>query len=146
MDENELQQRIQTAVSYLDDRNYTCAQSVACAFADRTDLHPDIIYRLSEGCGGGLGTMGSETCGTLIGAAMIIGYATSGGMGQPVSKARTFEKLRPIVARFKEKNGSTYCDDLQGLTGNPPLRSCEGCVADACTMLAEALDADGEQG
>jgi C_GCAxxG_C_C family probable redox protein len=140
MDDNELQQRIQTAVSYLDDRNYTCAQSVACAFADYTDLDPDIIYRLSEGCGGGLGTMGNETCGTLIGTAMILGCVTSGGMDQPASKGRTFEKLRPIVARFKEKNGSTYCGELQGLTGSAALRSCEGCVADACTMLAEALD------
>ncbi|MGN0076627.1 MAG: C-GCAxxG-C-C family protein [Parafannyhessea sp.] len=117
---------------------YNCAQSVACACSGLTDVDADELFRLMEGFGGGMGGF-SETCGALSGAIAILSSTTSGGTANPRTKAGTYARVRPIVSSFREKNGSTRCPELKGMTGGPVLRSCDGCIEDACNLLLDAL-------
>ncbi len=120
---------------------YNCAQSVACALGDLTNLDEDTLFRVAEGFGGGMGGF-TETCGALSGAVVILGLRTSGGTANPKTKARTYARTRPVVAAFREKNGATRCPELKGMTGGPVLRSCDGCIEDACNLLLDAVEAE----
>ena len=46
------------------DRGFNCAQSVACVFADKTDLDEKTLFRVTEGLGLGMGCM-DGTCGAI---------------------------------------------------------------------------------
>lgn len=120
---------------------YNCAQSVACACSDLTDLGEDALFRVAEGFGGGMGGF-TETCGALSGVVAVLGLRTSGGTANPTTKARTYARTKPVVAAFGKKNGSTRCPELKGMTGGPVLRSCDGCIEDACNLLLDAIEAE----
>lgn len=118
---------------------FNCAQCVACAAADVVELDEDQAFRLMEGFGGGMGGF-SETCGAISGGVATFGWLNSGGMEHPKTKGSTYKLARRLVAEFKEKNGSTLCGDLKGLTGGPVLRSCDGCIEDALRMTLDILE------
>lgn len=126
-------------------RGYNCAQCVACALADLTDVDCDTLFRLMEGFGGGMGGF-SETCGALSGGAAVIGYRNSDGRQNPKTKGATYKLTRTLVSEFRNANGSTLCPDLKGLRGQPPLRSCDGCIEDGVRMTLEVLQAAKEAG
>jgi C_GCAxxG_C_C family probable redox protein len=117
---------------------YNCAQSVACACADRVGLDEDIAFRLMEGFGGGMGGF-TETCGAISGGVAVLGFLNSGGTENPHTKGSTYKLAREVVGHFDEKNGSTLCKELKGLTGGPVLRSCDGCIDDAMHIMLDIL-------
>ena len=45
-----------------------------------------------------------------------------------------------LAQQFKQKNTSTICEELKGLTGGPMLRSCPGCIEDALRMTLALLE------
>ncbi len=146
-DEKARQRYIDRALE-LHHSGYNCAQSVVCALSDLTDmdedtlfLDEDTLFRVAEGFGGGMGGF-TETCGALSGAVAILGLRTSGGTANPKTKARTYARTRPVVAAFREKNGTTRCPELKGMTGGPVLRPCDGCIEDACNLLLDAVEAE----
>ena len=47
----------------LHNKGYNCAQAVACVFADELGMKESEVFRLMEGFGFGMGTMG--TCGAV---------------------------------------------------------------------------------
>ena len=51
---------------------YNCAQSVACAFADKVDLDKVALFKVTEGLGLGMGGM-NGTCGAISAAAVLAG-------------------------------------------------------------------------
>ena len=51
---------------------YNCAQAVACAFCDVTGMDTDAAARMASSFGGGLGRL-REVCGTVSGAALVLG-------------------------------------------------------------------------
>ena len=55
-------------------KGYNCAQSVSCAFSDRTDFDEETIFRLTEGLGLGMGGM-QGMCGAIAAAGVQIGRA-----------------------------------------------------------------------
>ena len=118
---------------------FNCAQCVACASADVVGLDENEAFRLMEGFGGGMGGF-SETCGAISGGVATFGYLNSGGLQNPKTKGSTYKLARRLVKEFGEKNGSTLCGDLKGLTGGPVLRSCDGCIEDALCMTLDILD------
>lgn len=117
---------------------YNCAQCVACACADRVGLDEDYAFRLMEGFGGGMGGF-TETCGAISGGVAVLGFLNSGGTQNPHTKGSTYKLSREVVERFGEKNGSTLCKELKGLTGGPVLRSCDGCIDDAMRIMLDVL-------
>lgn len=120
---------------------YNCAQAVSVACSDLAGLDEDQLFRMMEGFGAGMGGF-SETCGALSGAIAILSSTASGGTANPRTKAGTYARVRPIVSSFREKNGSTRCPELKGMTGGPVLRSCDGCIEDACNLLLDALSVE----
>lgn len=122
---------------------YNCAQCVAVACAHRVDLDEDAAFRIMEGFGGGMGNF-TQTCGAISGGIALFGFANSGGLQNPKTKASTYKLSRQLVERFEEANGSTLCGDLKGLTGGPVLRSCDGCIEDATRITLDVLDIYGE--
>lgn len=123
--------RAERAAAYKLSGKYNCAQSVACAFSGDVNMDADTLGRITSAFGTGFGcTRG--TCGALVGAGVILGLK----IGDRV-KARA--EMKEMMDKFEAKNGATICRQLKGIDTGKPLRSCEGCVADAATLLSATL-------
>lgn len=59
---------------------YNCAQSVACAFADKVDLDKVALFKVTEGLGLGMGGM-NGTCGGHFGGGCAGGAEEYRGSG-----------------------------------------------------------------
>lgn len=123
----------------LHDQKYNCAQSVACAFAEDLNIDPQIVFKLLEGFGLGMGcTQG--TCGAISGAIALLGLKGSdGNLEAPATKAQTYQLSKELLLKFQEKNGATICRDLKGIETGQVLRSCPGCIEDAVELVEEIL-------
>ncbi len=131
---------------------YNCSQAVACAFCDVTGLDIDTAARLASSFGGGLGRL-REVCGTVSGAALVLGIAR--GYSDPKdfeAKKRHYALVQEFARRFSEQNGSIVCRELlSGIgvtTGGAPeartsayyaKRPCPALAASAAGILEELL-------
>ncbi len=120
---------------------YNCAQAVVCAFGDVTGLDVDEAARLSSSFGGGLGRL-REVCGTVSGAAIVLGIAR--GYSDPKdfeAKKAHYALVQEFARRFREKNGAIVCRELlQGVEvapgGVPEARTPEYYKKRPCPALA----------
>ena len=118
---------------------YNCAQAVACAYCEDLGYDPDLVFRMAEGFGLGMGGM-QCTCGAVSGAVMLAGMIGSNPEEGGKTKSLTYKKAREIPERFLKKNGSVICADLKGVTTGKVLRSCPGCIEDAVEIAADVLE------
>ena len=99
---------------------YNCAQSVACAFCDVTGLEMDAAARMASSFGGGLGRL-REVCGTVSGAALVLGMVK--GYADPrdyEAKKAHYVLVQEFARRFKEQSGSIICRELlRGVETSP---------------------------
>ena len=124
----------------LHDQKYNCAQSVACAFAEDLNIDPQILFKVCEGFGLGMGCM-NGTCGAISGAMTLLGLKNSdGNLNSPATKAQTYQLSKEILQKFEAKNGATICRDLKGIETGKVLRSCPGCIEDAVELVQEILE------
>lgn len=134
MSEHKNTGRAEAAIA-LHDRGFNCAQSVACAFADKTNLEKEILFRITEGLGLGMGSM-TGTCGALSAAALLCGLKCSTAhLDHPDSKAVTYQLSRSCMRAFEEKNGSVICQELKGVRTGKVLRPCPDCIRDAVEII-----------
>lgn len=130
-------------------KGYNCAQSVLLAFGDVTGLDAKTAAMLSSSFGGGLGRL-RELCGTVSGAAMVLGLVQ--GYADPddtEAKTAHYHRVQEFARRFREKNGSIICRELlsgvQTIEGNDPEQRTDAyykkrpCPA-LCRCAAEILD------
>lgn len=123
----------------LHDKKYNCAQSVACAFAEEVGVDMEVLFKACEGFGLGMGCM-EGTCGAISGAVCLAGFLNSdGNVGNPGTKASTYQLSKQIVEAFARKNQATICRDLKGVDTGKVLRSCPGCIEDAVEIVQEVL-------
>lgn len=122
---------------------YNCCQAVACSFAEALGYPEDVVFRMGEGFGAGMGGM-QCTCGAVSGAVMTAGMKNSTGKDLPKSKGQTYQLSKTLAEKFQEKNGSVICCEIKGLTGGQVLRSCDGCIEDAVRLAEEVLDLENE--
>lgn len=80
-----------------------------CAFADEFGMDADSAAKVASGLGGGVGRM-REVCGTVTGAALVIGMR-----GGP-DKNAVYPKVQEFCAKFREECGSIVCRALHALT------------------------------
>ncbi len=126
----------------LHSQGYNCCQSVCIAYADKLNIDKDILFKLSEGFGAGMGNL-QGSCGALSAAVMIAGLINSGGIdAQRRTKAKTYRLVAEINKEFVEKAGSMYCKDIKGVGTGKVLRSCDGCIEDACDIIDNLLLTD----
>ncbi len=138
MTNTELKARIDKSIE-LHSKGYNCAQAVACAFCDKTPFSEDLIFRMTEGLGRGMGGM-DATCGAISAACVLSGLKNStANLDAPDSKQDSYSDSQFCITAFKEKNGSLICRELTGEDTGTPLRSCDGCIEDAVVIVAEKL-------
>jgi len=119
-------------------RGYNCAQSVVCAYCDLFDIEEKTAFRIAEGFGLGMGSMG--TCGAVAAMSMIVGMKESdGNLEKPTTKKVCYKKMKQLSNEFEKKNGSLICSEIKGVDTGVVLRSCNGCMEDACKLLDEYL-------
>ena len=119
-------------------KGYNCAQAVACAFSRRLGMDEKEVFRIMEGFGFGMGTMG--TCGAVSAMAAVIGMKESdGALEKPATKKACYRAMKKLTADFQDKNGSVVCRELKGVDTGTVLRSCDGCIEDAARLLEEYL-------
>ena len=120
---------------------YNCAQAVACAFCDVTGLDVDTSARMASSFGGGLARL-REVCGTVSGAALVLGLAR--GYADPAdrgAKIDHYARVQEFARRFKAENGSYICRELlRGVEtapgGVPEERTAEYYKKRPCPELA----------
>lgn len=122
----------------LHNSGYNCCQATVCAFAQKLGIDEDVLFKISEGFGLGMGTM-NYTCGAVSGAVMLAGLKNSGGTSQR-TKAATYKLAEKITNEFNAKNQSVICRELKGVDTGKILRSCSGCIEDAVKIAEEILE------
>ncbi len=119
-------------------KGYNCAQAVACAFSDLVDMSERDIFKAAEGFGFGMGTMG--TCGAVSGMALLTGLKMSdGNLEKPASKRTCYQMMQAMTQEFVNMNKSVICRQIKGIDGGGVLRSCDGCVEDAASIVEKML-------
>ena len=108
-----------------------CAQAVLATYADIAGMTEQQAMDLGNAFGSGMGNM-EGTCGALVGAGMALGMITA-------DKLRARKAMINIMNEFQQRNGATQCRMLKGVGTGHVLRSCEGCVADACELLEQHI-------
>lgn len=111
--------------------SHNCAQAVVCTYCDMVGLPEQTALDIAGAFGSGMGSM-DGTCGSLVGAGMVLGLATKDRI-----KARA--QMKEIMNKFQERNGATQCKYLKGIGTGVRLRECPDCVADASEFLEEYL-------
>lgn len=82
-----------------------CSQAVLDAFAGDFGLDPELAGRIACGLGGGVGRE-REVCGTVTGAAMVL------GLRHGADKDVVYPQVQEFIRRFKAECGSIVCRDL----------------------------------
>lgn len=96
-------------------QGYNCAQAVFGSYIDLfDDLDFDQAMTISYGFGGGLG-MTREICGTLTGAAMLLGLKYGKGQADVEHKKFVNQKVNELCQEFEIDSGSLVCGELLGL-------------------------------
>lgn len=113
---------------------YNCAQAVFVAFSDATGIDEKTAFALSSSFGGGMGRM-REVCGAVSGMLMVIGALRGSG-----DKAAHYARVRELMGRFREENGSYVCRELMKLPagtsgGDPEPRTPEYYKRRPCSEL-----------
>lgn len=89
-----------------------CSQAVFTAFSEVLGIDESTAKKVSIGLGGGVGRL-REVCGTVSGAAMVLGMIYGGENAE--DKASAYSKIQEFAAEFKKENGSVVCRTLLGL-------------------------------
>ena len=65
----------------------------------------------------------------------VLGYCNSKGPSDTTTKRESYRLASELEAAFQIKNGSLICKELKGVDTKVVLRSCQGCIEDACRFL-----------
>lgn len=134
----ELKKRIENIHQY-HEKGYNCAQSIVCAYADKVNMDKEILFKIAEGFGLGMGGM-NGTCGAISAAVILNGLKTStGNMQCPNSKMQTYRIGKLISDEFLKKNGTLTCKELKGVETKKVVRSCPGCMEDVAEIIEKYL-------
>lgn len=124
------------------DKGYNCAQAVACTYCDYVGVEEEVMFKMTEALGLGMGGM-EGTCGAVTGACVLAGMKrSSGNLEKPNTKAESYKLSREIVKAFQEKNKSVVCKELKGVETGIVLRPCADCIKDAAEIVEQVLFAD----
>lgn len=121
------------------DKGYNCAQAVACTYCDLVGVEEEMMFRMTEALGLGMGGM-AGTCGAVTGACVLAGMKQSTGqLEKPDSKASSYKLSKEIVKQFEEKNQSVVCRTLKGVDTGNVLLPCSECIRDAARLAEKVL-------
>ena len=79
-------------------KGYNCAQAVACVYCDAFGIDEQTAFKMAEGFGFGMGTMG--TCGAVSAMALCAGMKNSDGdLMSPKTKKETYRMIKEMTKK-----------------------------------------------
>ena len=94
-------------------QGYSCAQSVAGAFADLTGWEPEQLFAAVGSFGGGVGGSHEELCGAVSGGLLVLGLLFPHTQGEDRDgKRQIYGLAKQFRQRFFETFGHTRRGDL----------------------------------
>lgn len=133
----------QDQVQALFESGYNCAQSVFAAYCDLFGISRETGLKLSCSLGGGYARM-REMCGAVSGMALICGLACGNtDPSDQTAKTENYTKMREMIERFREENGSYLCRELLGVesaeaSASPSPRTKEYYASRPCSQLVRS--------
>lgn len=136
------------------EQGYNCAQAVAGAFCDKTDIDLNTMMRLASVFGGGMGRL-REVCGAVSGMFIVTGLLFGYDSTEDIeAKKQLYSQVQALANDFKSQNGSYVCRELLGLDikgADSPVpeartaqyykkRPCKELVGDAAEILDRFLE------
>lgn len=118
-------------------QGYNCAQAVIAAYLDQMPMSQEDAMRTAYGFGGGVG-MTREICGTLTGAAMVLGQVYGKAEADVKQKQFVNKKVSAICQEFQESHGSVICGELLGLRETDKVvnrKTCDDLIAEVVRFL-----------
>jgi len=128
----------------------TCAESMLTAGCEALGLRSPLVPDIGLGLAGGVGLQG-ETCGAILGAAMVLSLTVAGREPDYAKKKqRVFAAAGKLFKDFQKVHGDTRCRKLCGLDlttpegrkaleGGVKAKTCAKFVETAARLLAEAM-------
>ena len=131
---------------------YNCAQSVALAYADITNLDEEMVAKITASFGGGMGRL-REVCGAVSGMAFLASFISPcPSADNAEAKKVNYALVQEFAEAFRLRNGNIVCRSLLGLdrpkdepTPSPRTaeyykkRPCAEYVYDAALIVGEYL-------
>lgn len=141
-----------------DEKYGGCAQSTFLAVAEVTELdYDEDVFKSLVGLSGGVGDLGTGTCGAVTGAAAAISLSIDSGM-EKIEKDgdkrwEIYSEIARFVEKFREKYGNIPCREVQmelyGMSFDlhderaqevfGEVSECEEVVSDAAGWAAEII-------
>lgn len=103
------QSMVDEAVSYFNE-GLLCSQAILLAYGPQFGIDKETALRIARPFGSGIARM-CETCGAVSGAYMVLGLLCQ-EENEKEAKEKSYELCREFAKQFKEKNGSTNCQQL----------------------------------
>ena len=67
-------------------------------------------------------------------------YVQSGGKDSKIrTKGQTYRLTAKMNNEFAERVGSIYCKDIKGIETGNVLKSCDGCILEAVSIIQEYI-------
>ena len=96
-------------------QGYNCAQSVALAYADLTNLDEEMVAKITASFGGGLGRL-REVCGAVSGMAFLASFISPCPSADSTeAKKANYALVQEFAEQFRQQNGNIVCRSLLGL-------------------------------
>ena len=109
--------RVEKAVK-LHNQGYNCAQSVFCAFIDKTNMDINTALKLTQPLGTGIARL-KEVCGAFNGMTLMLGLCMgTANIEDKETKKKLLDKVTELAEEFRVNNGSLVCKELLELNKN----------------------------
>lgn len=136
--------RVEKALE-LREKHYSCAQAVVCSFADMLDVDEQVLFKIAEGFGFGMGA-GQCVCGAVSGAVMVSSLLKSSGQpGNMESLMGSLERSRLLTEQFEKSHGGLTCKEVKSQDQERSYEICTDYVVDAVKLVEEILLKEGEK-
>lgn len=123
-------------------QGYNCTQAVFASYLDMFDtLSFEQAMTIAYGFGGGLG-MTREVCGTLTGAAMLLGLKFGKGEADPKQKMFVNQRVAALCKEFETSRGSVVCGELLGLRNTDKIinkGNCDELIIEVVELLEKYM-------
>ena len=135
------------------EEGYNCAQSVALAYADITELDSETLAKIAAPFGGGMGRL-REVCGAVSGMSFLASFISPCPTADDAdAKKANYALVQHFAEQFRQHNGNIVCRSLLGLdrpkdepTPSPRTaeyykkRPCAEYVYDAALIVGKYLE------
>lgn len=137
MTEEEIAQRVAKGLEF-HQRNFNCAQCVACATCDLADMDFETTFLLMEAMGKGMGDT-TQVCGAVSAACAIVGASMSNGSELCNTKARVYVETSQMRMAFSDRFVSSTCEDIRPGENNHVPHTCNDYIAAMTEMVCRKI-------